>query len=64
VGEVERPLHALFVQVKERTVSWEQLELLHAAIKAFEDYQRMSGTMSATFILGLDCIKRIEDVDA
>lgn len=45
-------------------MSWEQLELLHAAIKAFKDYQRMSGTQSGTFVLGLECLQKIEAVDA
>lgn len=45
-------------------MSEEQLALLRAAIKAFEDYQHMSGTMSATFVLGLECLSKIEEVDA
>jgi hypothetical protein len=45
-------------------VSEEQLEMLRTAIKAFEDYQCMSETQSATFVLGLKLLERIEEVDA
>jgi hypothetical protein len=45
-------------------VSEEQLKLLRTAIKAFQDYQNMSGTQSATFVLGIKLLERIEEVDA
>jgi hypothetical protein len=45
-------------------MSEEQIALLTAGIKSLEDYQRMSGTQSATFVLGLDSIRKVLDVDA
>jgi hypothetical protein len=41
-------------------MSEEQLAL-QAGIKVLEDYQKMSGTQSATFILGLECVKKVLD---
>jgi hypothetical protein len=45
-------------------MSEEQLELLHTAIKCLQDYQNMSGTQSATFVLGMKLLEKIEEVDA
>jgi hypothetical protein len=45
-------------------MSEEQLELLQAALKALSDFQKMSGTRSATFELAVKSVERCIEVDA